>query len=181
MTSAALLAGSRTSLNLHQRFPSGISSRPTGGADGGGASFPSLPLKRRADCATTDFARESPKACKIEDGLEKWRPEEAEDGDRGEVGKAALFDYGKLFPQELSDAAAAGGTNFHGRAEDRDLEGLKRELSAKKERLIRITAVSLMGRPDLENPTDATRIAVLEAASSVAERDAEFVLKVEIH
>ena len=93
----------------------------------------------------------------------------------------SLFDYGKLFPQELSDAAAAGGTNFHGRAEDRDWEGLKRELSAKKERLIRITAVSLMGRPDLENPTDATRIAVLEAASSVAETDAEFVLKVETH
>ena len=179
MTSATLLADSRTSLNLHQRFPSGISSRPTGGADGRGASFPSLPLKRRADCATTDLARESPKTCKIEDGSEEWRPEEA--GDGGEVGRAALFDYGKLFPQELSDAAAAGGTNFHGRAEDRDLEGLKRELSAKKERLIRITAVSLMGRPDLENPTDATRIAVLEAASSVAERDAEFVLKVETH
>ena len=127
------------------------------------------------------MARESPKTCKIEDGLEEWRPEAAEDGDGGEVGKAALFDYGKLFPQELSDAAAAGGTNFHGWAEDRDLEGLKRELSAKKERLIRITAVSLMGRPDLENPTDATRIAILEVASSVAERDAEFVLKVETH
>ena len=133
-----------------------------------------MPLKRRADCATTDFARESPKTCKIQEGLE------AGDGGEGEVGRAALFDYGKLFPQELSEEAA-GGTNFHGRDEDQNLEGLKRGLSAKKERLIRITSVSLMGRPDLENPTDATRIAVLEAASSVAERDAEFVLKVETH
>ena len=109
--------------------------------------------------------------------MDKLRPEADEEEGDGEVGGSALFDYGDLFPPELSDSAAEE-TNFPARAKDQDLERLKRELSVKKERLIRIASVSLMGRPDLENPTDATRIAVLEAAMSVAERDAEFVLKV---
>ena len=104
----------------------------------------------------------------------KLRPEAEAIGGEEE---SALFDYGDLFRQEFSDSAA-GKTNFPARGMDQDLERLKRELGVKKERLIRITSVSLMGRPDLESPTDPTRIAVLEAAMSVAERDAEFVLKV---
>ena len=143
-----------------------------------------MPLKRRAAAAAAAAAADCPpgsqrpKTCKIEEGVEKLRPEaEEEDGGEEEVGGSALFDYGDLFPRELSDSAA-GKTNFPARAKDQDLERLKRELRVKKERLIRLTSVSLMGRPDLENPTDPTRIAVLDAAMSVAERDAEFVLKV---
>ena len=189
ITSAAVLGSQRhshTSLNLHQKFPAGISGQKDaagGRALGrcGGASIPSVPLKRRAAAATAaDCLPKSqrPKTCKIEEDVEKLRPEaEEEDGGEGDVGGSALFDYGDLFPQELSDSAA-GKTNFAARAKDQDSERLKRELRVKKERLIRITSVSLMGRPDLENPTDPTRIAVLEAAMSVAERDAEFVLKV---
>ena len=39
-------------------------------------------------------------------------------------------------------------------------------------------AVSLVGNPKLENPDDETRKSILESAETVAEKDPEFVLKV---
>ena len=155
------------------------------GRFGDGTNVPSLPLKRRAAAtaaAATDGPQGSrrPKTCKNEESVDKWRPEvRDEDTSEGEAGSggSALFDYGDHFAQELSPSAP-GRTNFPARVGDEDLETLKSERIAKKERLIRLTSVSLMGRPDLEDPADPIRIAVLEAAMAVAEGDAEFVLKV---
>ena len=38
--------------------------------------------------------------------------------------------------------------------------------------------MSLVGGPDLEDPADPTRVEILKVARSVAEKDAEFILKV---
>ena len=103
-----------------------------------------------------------------------------QEGGGGVEGGVALIDYGHLFLKE-PPTSGAEKTNFPNRVADEELGKAERELKSEKERLIRVASVSLMGRPDLENPSDPTRIAVLEAAMSVAERDAEFVLKMALY
>ncbi len=42
-------------------------------------------------------------------------------------------------------------------------------------------AVSLVGNPRLENPDDPTRQQLIRAAEAVADKDPEFILKVNYH